>query len=383
MRFYCIFSILLLASICAFADEQKITEIMIVEDTQTSDNILDIVTLDKQPEFPGGINGLMQFLGENIIYPSECAENEIQGKVLVKFTVFKDGKVGNIEVVQSVHPLLDAEAIRVVSLLPNWKPGELNGNPVNVWYNLPVNFKLQGDDPRMAESDKFVTLGDEAMSQGNTAHAFAYYKEAFDIIPTRSYLIYKCETLLSEEPEKQEAFYKWAVARLLREAQLNWEAADDYITQMVNLQEKIVERHPNDLGALSAMEFLYFQALDFSNVKATANKLYSLIPANDVASLADAIEMDANGRYLSKDYNGVIDLVAPKVDILLTQNADTAQFGPFFELLDSYLRLNKTKEAKKLLSRLKSTYPNDFDRLISIHDDTEPELQPTVLELLK
>lgn len=108
-----------------------------------------------------------------------------------------------------------------------------------------------------------------------------------------------------------------------------------------------------------------------------------MIPATDVASLADAIEMDANGRYLTKDYNGVIDLVAPKLDILLTQNADTAQFGPFFELLDSYLRLNKTKEAKKLLSRLQSTYPNDFDRLLNIHAETEPNLQTTVLELLK
>lgn len=382
MRFYSIFSILLLASMCAFADEQKITELLIVEDNNNSENILDIVTLDKQPEFPGGINGLMQFLGENIIYPSECAENEIQGKVLVKFTVFKDGKVGNIEVVQSVHPLLDAEAIRVVSLLPNWKPGELNGNPVNVWYHLPINFKLQGDDPRMSESDKFVTLGDEAFSQGNTAHAFAYYKEAFHILPTRSYLIDKCESLLSGDFDKQEALYKWAVARLLREAQLNWGAADDYIKQMVNLQEKIVARHPNDLDVLSAMEFLYFQALDFNNVKSTANKLYSLIPADDVASLADAIEMDANGRYISKDYNGVIDLVAPKVDILLTQNADTAQFGPFFELLDSYLRINNKKEAKKLLSRLKFTYPNDFEKLLNIHAEYEPELHPTVLELL-
>lgn len=259
-------------SISAYAQNQteQVTELIIVQNKENS-GIIELQELDQAPEFPGGINGLMQFLGENIDYPSECAENEIQGKVLVKFTVFKDGKVGNIEVVQSVHPLLDAEAIRVVSLLPNWKPGELNGIPVNVWYHLPINFKLQGNDPQMSESDKFVTLGDEAISQGNTAHAFAYYKEAFDILPSRYYLIDKCESLLTEDSEKQEAFYKWAVARLLREAQLNWEAADDYIKQMVNLQEKIVERHPNDLGALSAMEFLYFQALDFSNVKATAN----------------------------------------------------------------------------------------------------------------
>ena len=60
----------------------------------------------------------------------------------MKFTVFKDGGVGNVEVMEPVHPLLDAEAVRVVSLLPKWTPGIIDGEPVNVWYRLPISFRL-------------------------------------------------------------------------------------------------------------------------------------------------------------------------------------------------------------------------------------------------
>lgn len=142
----------LLAAATSYADEPKYTEILIVEDGDTSNQIYDLVTLEHNPEFPGGIDGLMRFLSENVRYPDICAQGEIQGKVLVKFTVFKDGHVGNIEVVKSAHPSLDAEAVRVVRLLPKWIPGILNGKPVNVWYNLPINFKLQGDG-KAEESD--------------------------------------------------------------------------------------------------------------------------------------------------------------------------------------------------------------------------------------
>lgn len=142
MKLNTIFAILLLASFSTYADEQKYTEIQVENESNRDNNILDFITLDKQPAFPGGIDGLMKFLSENVVYPSECAKSRIQGMVIVKFTVFKDGKVGNIEVERSANPILDAEAVRVVSLLPDWIPGELNGKPVNVWYKLPVNFKL-------------------------------------------------------------------------------------------------------------------------------------------------------------------------------------------------------------------------------------------------
>lgn len=97
---------------------------------------------ERLPEYPGGLQALMQFLGDNITYPDECVKNKIQGRVIVRFTVFKDGMVGNIKTTNPVHPLLDAEAMRVVSIMPRWTPGSLDGVPVNVWYSLPVSFKL-------------------------------------------------------------------------------------------------------------------------------------------------------------------------------------------------------------------------------------------------
>ncbi|MDE6311074.1 MAG: energy transducer TonB [Muribaculaceae bacterium] len=144
MKIKIFFAILLLATFYSFADEQKHTETMTVEDSQNSENEPTPITIDKEPGFPGGINGLMHFLGENMVYPSACAKKNIQGKVIVKFTIFEDGKVGDIEVEQSVHPLLDAEAIRVVSLLPNFTPGEYEGKPVAITYYLPITFKLKG-----------------------------------------------------------------------------------------------------------------------------------------------------------------------------------------------------------------------------------------------
>lgn len=97
---------------------------------------------DVMPEFPGGMDELIDFLINNLRYPGECAKAKIQGRVLVKFMVLKDGSVDNIEVVKSVHPLLDAEAVRVVKSFPKWTPGTYQGKPIDVSMNLPVTFHL-------------------------------------------------------------------------------------------------------------------------------------------------------------------------------------------------------------------------------------------------
>lgn len=388
MKFNIFFAILMLASHYSFADEQKHTEIMTVEDSKNSDTKLDIVKPNKKPEFPGGINRLMQFLGERIVYPSECVKNGIQGKVIVKFVVFKDGKVGNVDVMRSVHPLLDAEAVRVVSLSPNWIPGELDGEPVNVLHFLPVTFKLQDNSaPALSERDQaefiqYLELGQQAEATNDTGRAFQYYKECFNINPNDFSLIERIDKLMASDYSYKPAFYEWAANRLLRESEKGYDNSTKLLAKAVELWEKLVEMNPQDIDILNHMEFLYFMASDFDKVKSTATKMYSLISDNDIAYLADAMAMDAISRYITKDYNGVVDLVAPKVDILLTQNGDTAQFVPFYKLLDSYIRLNNTKEAKKLLSRLKSRYPNDFDRLLNNHAKYDTDLQPIVLELL-
>lgn len=100
-------------------------------------------TVDKMPEFPGGMTGLMQHLSKNIRYPAEAHTNNIQGRVVVSVIINTEGKVTNAKIVQSVAPSLDAEALRVATTMPDWTPGTKDGKPVNVKYTFPVVFRLQ------------------------------------------------------------------------------------------------------------------------------------------------------------------------------------------------------------------------------------------------
>ena len=100
------------------------------------------MVVEDAPEFPGGINALLEYLKKNIKYPAICRDNNIQGRVIVSFVVNKDGKIVDPEVVKGVNPSLDKEALRVISTMPNWKPGYQRGKPVRVKYSVPVNFRL-------------------------------------------------------------------------------------------------------------------------------------------------------------------------------------------------------------------------------------------------
>ncbi|MCR5130790.1 MAG: M56 family metallopeptidase [Prevotella sp.] len=99
--------------------------------------------VEKMPEFPGGMSELMNYLMKNVKYPKEAIDKGIEGRVIIQFVVAKDGSVINPRVVKSVSPELDAEALRVVKSMPNWKPGMQNDKPVNVKYTIPVSFRLQ------------------------------------------------------------------------------------------------------------------------------------------------------------------------------------------------------------------------------------------------
>jgi len=112
-------------------------------DVNTSeDNVFDVV--EQMPEFPGGMQKLLEFLSQNIRYPKEAMEKDIQGRVIVTFVVKKDGSISDATVVRSVDPLLDEEGLRVINAMPNWTPGMQKGEPVNVKYTVPISFKLQG-----------------------------------------------------------------------------------------------------------------------------------------------------------------------------------------------------------------------------------------------
>lgn len=102
--------------------------------------ILEVV--EQLPEFPGGEQALMKYLANNIKYPSIARETQIQGKVLVRFVVNKNGEVSDIQIVRSPHISLGNEAVRVVRAMPKWIPGRQNGKTVNVYFTLPVDFLL-------------------------------------------------------------------------------------------------------------------------------------------------------------------------------------------------------------------------------------------------
>lgn len=111
------------------------------EPKNQQDEILD--TVDQMPEYPGGVDAFRLFLARTVKYPAEATKKGIQGKVFVTFVIEKDGSVGQAKVVRSADPLLDAEALRVVKVMPNWNPGRNKGEIVRVSYTLPINFALQ------------------------------------------------------------------------------------------------------------------------------------------------------------------------------------------------------------------------------------------------
>ena len=99
--------------------------------------------VEQMPQFPGGEAELLKYIASHIKYPTMAAENNIQGRVVVKFVVKKDGSVGEVQVLRGKDPDLDKEAVRVVRTLPKFIPGKMNGQAVSVWFTLPINFKLQ------------------------------------------------------------------------------------------------------------------------------------------------------------------------------------------------------------------------------------------------
>ena len=101
------------------------------------------VAVEQQAEFPGGQAALMKWLSQNVRYPETAQQNDVQGRVIVKFVVEKDGSIGATTILKGVDKDLDREALRVVKKMPKWQPGKNNGVAVRSYFNLPVVFKLQ------------------------------------------------------------------------------------------------------------------------------------------------------------------------------------------------------------------------------------------------
>ena len=121
--------------------QNEVTATYVQLDTDT-DSILVYDSIGQMPEFPGGEIAMNDFVSQNIKYPENAMKAGIEGRVGVKFIIDKDGKVLNPEVINSVNEELDAEALRVVKMLPNFNPGIHEGDTVAVYYTMPFVFKL-------------------------------------------------------------------------------------------------------------------------------------------------------------------------------------------------------------------------------------------------
>lgn len=110
-------------------------------DEEVDQTVFEIV--EEQPEFPGGMEGFMKYLSKNINYPESAVDNGIQGKVMVRFVVERDGSATQVEIMKGVDPALDKESIRVVKAMPKWKPGKQQGKTVRTRFIVPVVFRLQ------------------------------------------------------------------------------------------------------------------------------------------------------------------------------------------------------------------------------------------------
>ena len=108
-----------------------------------NDTIYNVV--EEMPEFPGGVEAMIHYVGDNVKYPEEAKDKEIQGRVFISFVIEKDGSVNEVKVMRGIGGGCDEEAVRVIKAMPKWKPGKQEGKPVRVNYMMPINFKLNND----------------------------------------------------------------------------------------------------------------------------------------------------------------------------------------------------------------------------------------------
>ena len=140
-------SILLLIAIVAtmrVCGKEKLSRIELAESvTEIDDEDTLFIEYEQMPQFLGGEVALMKFIADNLHYPDSAKAKKIQGRVVVKFVVTKTGEIGEVKIVRSKDLDLDKEAVRIVKSLPNFIPGKINGEVVDMWYTLPIKFKLQ------------------------------------------------------------------------------------------------------------------------------------------------------------------------------------------------------------------------------------------------
>ncbi len=108
--------------------------------------------VEVQPQYIGGEKALMKYLQDNLVYPNDARKRNIQGTVFISFVVEPDGSISSVKCLRGIGGGCDEEAMRVVKLMPNWKPGLQRGKPVRVQFNLPIRFILKNDAKKKRKS---------------------------------------------------------------------------------------------------------------------------------------------------------------------------------------------------------------------------------------
>ena len=141
----------------------------------THQDVFNVV--ENMPQFPGGATKLFEYLAQNVNYPTEAEKANIQGRVIATFVVEKDGSISNAEVVKSVAPSLDAEALRVINAMPNWIPGKQNNKLVRVLYTVPITFCIQGKDANVAHYEGTIDYDGDAKKKPSELVVVGYDSE--------------------------------------------------------------------------------------------------------------------------------------------------------------------------------------------------------------
>jgi len=132
----------LLAATTLHAQNDQTIDVAVPQIEEARDPNEPFTVVEEMPEFLGGQDSLFAYIGKELKYPEEAVENGVQGTVYVAFVVETDGKISGERVLRGLGGACDREALRVVSGMPNWKPGKRQGKEVRVQYNLPIRFKL-------------------------------------------------------------------------------------------------------------------------------------------------------------------------------------------------------------------------------------------------
>ncbi|GEM_PF-457470 len=363
------------------AGANKVSEEITAADA--TENVL--IAAEQMPQYPGGDRAVMQFVADHLVYPQECADSAIQGRVVVKFVINKDGSIGETQVLRSPHPLLSAEAVRVVKMLSGFQPGMSDGKPVAVWFTLPVHFKLQDNNDshkaleklvaiyaerQQKEYDKFVKMGEQAEVDHNKDYAIAYYKEAFAIMPVRTDMINRCEKLIGDDKAALADLYKSAYKAIVDGNRLT----DDQMTVWTltaDLFERLDKVEPLDAGQLAILTTACYIIGDEKRMANATKQIYALKDKADVTDLGTALFLDADLMLRRGDYKGVVKLIQPRLKRLLHPSGEANPTGALMALAQAQNALGKSDDARNTLLSTCEAYPEGFAaRMSSLGEDS-------------